>query len=158
MQSKEELEKWYKNPDPWEYQTTQDDLERKSILLSMLTHKYKRSLDIGCGEGYITKDLPALEIHGIELSDNAASRFPENVKRVLEPIGSYDLVVTTGTLYHQYNHKKIAEMIESAAHRHVLVAGIKSWLLPYTFGKVIDTREFKYRQFIQKVTLYEVGA
>ena len=157
MQSKEELEQWYKNPDPWAYETTHDDLNRKDQILNMFDRTYTRALDIGCGEGFLTRDLPAVDIHGIEISDLAASRFPWNVKRVHAPEGVYDLVITTGTLYEQYNHEQIAQWIKSCACRHVLIAGIKDWLKPYSFGKVISSKEFFYRQFVQSVTLYEVS-
>ena len=156
MQTKEELESWYKNPDPWAYESTHDDLIRKENLLNMLTLKYRRALDIGCGEGFVTRDLPAINIHGIEISDIAASRLPSNVKRVHEPVGIYDLVITTGTLYQQYNHEQIAEWIRRAACCHVLIAGIKDWLIPYKFGIPIATKEFQYRQFVQSVVLYGV--
>ncbi len=158
MQTKEELEQWYKTPDPWEYETTQDDQIRKDLLLNMLTIRYRRALDIGCGEGFVTRDLPAIDIHGIEISDLAASPLPWNVKRVHEPEGFYDLVMTTGTLYQQYNHEKIAEWIRRCAYRHVLVAGIKDWLIPYNFGTPIAAKEFQYRQYTQSVILYEVSA
>jgi hypothetical protein len=158
MQSKEELEHWYRNADPWAYETTQDDLNRKQIIMDMLTIRYRRALDIGCGEGFVTRDLPAIDIHGIEISDTAASRLPWNVKRVHEPEGFYDLVMTTGTLYQQYNHEQIAEWIRRSAYRHVLVAGIKDWLIPYNFGTPIAAKEFQYRQYTQSVILYEVGS
>jgi hypothetical protein len=158
MQSKEELEQWYKICDPWKYETTTDDLIRKNHLLELLAIRYLRALDIGCGEGFITIDLPATDIHGIEISDNAASRFPWNVKRVHEPEGLYDLVITTGTLYKQYNHKQINDWIVSSACRHVLIAGIKDWLLPYSYGKILDKKEFNYREYTQQIVLYEVSA
>lgn len=104
MQTKEELDNWYRYPDPWAYETTQDDLDRKQKIIDLLSTRYQRAIDIGCGEGFVTRDLPAIEIHGIEISDLAASRLPWNVKRVHEPEGIYDLVMTTGTLYTQYNH------------------------------------------------------
>ena len=157
MQTKEELEQWYKTADPWQYETTTDDLIRKDHLLNMLSIRYNRALDIGCGEGFVTRDLPAEDIHGIEISDLAASRLPWNVKRVHEPEGVYDLVMTTGTLYSQYNHLQIAEWIKKSACRHILIAGIKDWLIPYNFGNPIATKEFTYRQYIQSVTLYEVS-
>jgi 16S rRNA A1518/A1519 N6-dimethyltransferase RsmA/KsgA/DIM1 with predicted DNA glycosylase/AP lyase activity len=157
MQTKEELEKWYAIPDPWMYLQTEDDIKRKNIILDLL-NKYKRALDIGCGEGFITTDLPAIDIHGIEISDNAAHRLPWNVKRVHQPEGVYDLVMTTGTLYQQYNHAQIAEWIRRAASRHVLIAGIKDWLVPYNFGTPIASKEFKYREYTQSVILYEVSA
>lgn len=158
MQSKEELERWYAVPDPWQYQQTQDDLQRKHLILEMFPMFYKRALDIGCGEGFVTTDLPAADIHGIEISDNAASRFPWNVKRVHAPEGLYDLVITTGTLYKQYNHKEINDWIVNSACRHVLIAGIKEWLMPYSYGKLLDKKEFNYREYTQQVFLYEVSA
>jgi hypothetical protein len=158
MQTKEELEQWYKNADPWAYESTHDDLYRKEKILSLLPIRYNRAIDIGCGEGFVTRDLPAEDIHGIELSDLAASRLPWNIKRVHAPEGIYDLVMTTGTLYEQYNHEQIAHWIKSSACRHILIAGIKDWLKPYVFGNVITQIEFSYRQFIQSVTLYEVGS
>ena len=97
IQTKEELENWYNNPDPWLYEATPDDKKRKDLILSLLDH-YDTALDIGCGEGFITKDIPANKIYGIELSDNASSRLPNNVNRLLKPEGKYDLVMTTGTL------------------------------------------------------------
>ena len=158
MQSKEELEKWYSTPDPWAYETTFDDLDRKEKILQILPTKYTRALDIGCGEGFVTRNLPAIDIHGIELSDFAASRFSWNIRRVFAPEGMYDLVMTTGTLYQQYDHQQIAKWIKESACKHILIAGIKDWLIDYDFGKIIQQKEFAYRQYIQKVTLYEVGS
>lgn len=158
MQTKEELENWYAIPDPWMYLETPDDLNRKNIILDFLPTDYQRALDIGCGEGFITADLPAVDIHGIEISDNAARRLPWNVLRVSEPVGLYDLVMTTGTLYSQYDHKKIAEWIKKSACRHILIGGIKEWLVPYDFGKLIKETEFAYREYTQRLMLYEVGA
>lgn len=158
MQSKEELENWYRFPDPWAYETTQDDLDRKQKIIDILPFEYLRAIDIGCGEGFVTRDLPAIEIHGIEISDLAAGRLPWNVKRVTEPEGLYDLVMTTGTLYAQYNHEQIVNWIKKCSCRHILIAGIKDWLMPYSFGNVIERIEFPYREFTQSVVLYEVGS
>jgi len=157
MQSKEELEKWYSKEDPWSYKTTQDDLDRKKVIINFLEGNiYDKCLDIGCGEGFITADLPAKEIYGLEISDAAAARFPNNVKRVLSPDGKYDLVATMGTMYKQYNHKQMYEWIKSSASKHILIAGIDSWLLPYNYGKLLKEKKYKYRQFTQRLQLYEV--
>ena len=169
MQTKEELEHWYAVADPWLYKLTPDDEIRKNLILDFLPLNYQRALDIGCGEGFVTTDLPAIEIHGIEISDNAARRLPWNVKRVHSPEGLYDLVMTTGTLYQQYDHVQIYNWIKQSACRHILVAGNNEHLIDYDFGKIINQKEFTYRQYyiadlhtyrqyIQRVTLYEVGA
>ncbi len=152
MQSKEELERWHTSEDAWGYKTNTDDIVRKKKLLSFLGI-YDRALDIGSAEGWITGDIQAKVIHGIETSDNASSRFPSNVQRVLKPEGTYDLVMTTGTLYEQYDREQIIKWIKQSATKHVLIAGIKDWLpkLPepdkYT--------EFKYRQYTQSIFFYE---
>ena len=52
-----------------------------------------------------------------------------------------------------YNYNII---MESASH-HILIGGIKDWLVNYNFGKQIKTIEFPYREFTQKMTIYEVS-
>ncbi len=163
MQSKQELEHWYQNPDPWAYKTNPDDLKRKAEIIMTLNdinnfQEYNKAVDIGCGEAFVTTSLPAKLIHGIEISDKAAERFPSNVIRVLQPEGKYDLVMTTGTLYQQYDHSQIKDWMISCASKHILVAGIKDWLIHYDFGKVILEKEFQYRQYTQRLVIYEVGA
>jgi hypothetical protein len=157
MQSKEELENWYLREDPWNYKTTEDDYFRKEKILSLLK-KYDKALDIGCGEGFITKDLPANEIFGIELSDNASLRLPSNVTRLIQPVDTYDLVMTTGTLYQQYNHQQITNWIKQSASHHILVGGIKDWMIWSEFGEIINEIEFQYREYTQIIRLYEITA
>lgn len=160
MQSKQELEYWYQNPDPWAYKTTADDAFRKEKIINVLKEfgPFNRALDIGAGEGYVTESIPAERIHAIEISDLAASRFPPNVTRVFVPDSKYDLVMTNGTLYQQYDHRHIAKTIMSCAVKHVLIAGIKSWLIHYDFGKIVHDEEFQYREYTQRLIVYEVSA
>lgn len=155
QQTKQELEDWYKKTDPWSYKTTNDDIIRKEKILSLLEN-YDTALDIGCGEGFITTDLPASKIYGIELSDNASSRLPNNIIRLTKPEEKYDLVMTTGTLYRQYDNEQIRNWIFESSKRHILVGGIKDWMIWSDFGNVIKEIEFKYREYIQIIRLYEV--
>lgn len=156
-QDKLELENWYKYSDPWGYETNPDDLKRKAAILQAIPKgKYRRALDIGCGEGWITKDLPAAEIHGIELSDNAAARLPSNVKRVSEPQGEYDLIICTGMLYKHYDYKQFTDWIKRAAKCIVITCNIKDWEtndLPA--AKQVMQSEFPYREFTQKLRVYK---
>lgn len=153
MQSKEELEQWHSQKDPWGYETNPYDKVRKDIILSMLGN-YDRALDIGAGEGWLTKDLPSREIHAIEISDNASARFPNNVIRVHKPEGEYDLVITTGTLYRQYDNQQILDWIKEAKPKTLLIAGIKDWLVDLPFGTPTKEIEFPYREYTQVIKLY----
>lgn len=159
MQSKQELEEWYSQPDRWGYFKNTEDAKRlKYILLALSQGKnqYNRAIDIGCGEGFVTQHLPATQIHGLDLSDHALTRLPSNVLPVSKPDGKYDLVVSTGTLYAHYDHEAMHQLILNAASEYILIGGIDEWLLPKHFGKEIYTFSFNYREFTQKLTLYHV--
>lgn len=157
MQQKSELENWYGEPDPWNYKNNPDDIKRKKTILQVLDSypSFTKALDIGCGEGWITQDIPAKEIHGIELSDNAAERLPKNVKRVSEPEGKYDLIICTGMLYKQYDYRKFLDWIKNHANGVVLTSNIKQWQindLPNEY--LIHQEDFPYREYVQNMRLY----
>lgn len=157
MQSKPEIEEWYKDRDPWGYETNPEDLKRKEVILGFLSGKgFERALDIGAGEGFITGDLPASELHAIEWSDIAAGRLPAHVKRIYAPKGKYDLVVATGVLYGQYDWQQITKWILSAASGLVLTSNIKSWEInKLPRERLLKELEFPYREYIQHLCLYD---
>lgn len=170
MQSKHDLERHYEKPDPWGYKKREDDSRRKHYLISIASMlcplefgNYKRAIDICCGEGWITGSLPAGdEIHGIELSDNAASRFPPHVKRVAEPEGKYDLVVATGCLYAHYDWQQIVRHIikASAQYSIIILSNIEPWehaeAVKRIPGKQIFEARFPYNEHHQKVRAFLV--
>ena len=159
MQTKQELEDWYGEKDPWKYEITRDDARRKNAILASLGPRhYERALDIGGGEGWITKELPANDKYCLEISDNALSRLPDTVIGIHEPKGKYDLVLATGVLYQQYDWRQMIDWIKTHASRTIIVAGIKDWLVPEIeeLGKPVDTMEFPYRQYIQQIMRYEI--
>ena len=116
LQSIDELETWYEKPDPWDYENNPDDLKRRAMLLSVLPEKqYRKVLDIGCGDGFVTVRLPGEEIIGIDISANAISHASKKTLPHIEyhryslfdlpELGwdqSFDLIVITGVLYPQY--------------------------------------------------------
>jgi len=155
-QTKQELNTWYSEEDPWKYKTSSDDQKRKDIIISFI-EPCNRILDLGAGEGWITKDLPAKEIEAIEISDLAASRMPLNIKRVFEPVGMYDYIIACGILYSQYSFQTFLDIIIKHAYKAV-IAGIEDWLVPHKVGTLIKETSFKYRQYNQIVELYEVNS
>lgn len=157
-QSKQDLDSWYSKKDPWGYTENVDDNIRKQVILDALTPfaPFKRALDIGCGEGFITKDLPAKEIEGIEISDVASERLPSNVKRVDKPKGKYDLIICTGMLYEQYDWEQFIEWIKEHSSGIILTCNIKDWENnPLPSGAVIHTYEFPYRTYTQILKVYQ---
>ena len=167
MQSKDDLESFYKAEDPWGYKSNGDDTKRKDIIISSLDFicsfnglYLKNVLDIGCGEGWITKDIPAEMLYGYDLSDRATSRLPENVIKLdslNEPM-KFDLVTTMGTLYKQYNYKWILEKIRLHARRFVLTCNIASWERNDIDKKYqIFEYKFKYRRFTERLAIYDLS-
>src|SRR5215217_1627254 len=115
IQSKSELEEWYERPDPWDYANDSEDLKRKQILLTEIPDlPYKSVLDIGCGNGFITTDLPGDNIVGVDLSDkaveianktNTKSNISYEAANIFDLINwdrKFDLIIITGVLYPQY--------------------------------------------------------
>jgi SAM-dependent methyltransferase len=120
IQPKDELEDWYSSEDPWGYYNNPHDTQRKERILAAIPKgNYENVLDIGAGNGFLTKDLPGRHIIGTDISEKAvefANRHtPEHVRFLagslfdlsemdLPPM---DLVVITGVLYPQYIGKSI---------------------------------------------------
>ncbi len=167
MQDKEALEDWYsQGHDPWAYRSNADDIKRKSYILSSLSigRMFKSALDLGCGEAWVTRDLPAEKIYGYELSDIAASRFPSNVERVSDDDirgGRFDLVVATGILYDHYNLDRFIEIINKCACGVILTCNIKNWEkgIDRINAQQVSELEFPYRDhYTQKLRVFHVFA
>ena len=170
MQPTHEIEASYCTPDPWQYQNDPRDLVRKEKIIetakrfSPFPLPYRNALDIGAGEGWITKDFPATIKHGYELSQQARDRFPENVIAIGEPVGSYELITATGVMYDHYNWPWFMHLIDEHASNIVITCNIKTWEIPALRDErvikdmrlsEIFTEEFEYREFIQKLRVFK---
>ncbi len=158
MQSREELEAWYETPDPWGFQTNPDDQDRKRRILAAIRRpgpKYKRALDVGCGEGWITADLPAALIHGLEWSETARARIPASVIGVEEPSGKYDLILVSGVLYEQYDWQGIHDMVSAHAGKGatVVTCHIRDLEKPLP-AEHEHVEEFPYREYVEILRRY----
>lgn len=154
-----EIEKHYEVKDPWFYESTPDDQVRKDKILETLKGRtYKRALDIGGGEGWISKDLPAESIEVYEVSENARKRLPEGILGVTEATGKYDLIVGTGIFYQHYDYEKFLDIIKNHSSGNVLLCNIDSWIVDEVYERLgqPSTREtFPYREFTQRLEFYE---
>jgi 2-polyprenyl-3-methyl-5-hydroxy-6-metoxy-1,4-benzoquinol methylase len=172
----EDIEKEYLKPDPWGYKQSAEDSRRKKIILNIARmcstghtypFAYKRAIDICCGEGFITEDLPAQEIFGLEISDNAAVRMHPTIKRVLqvrEKDEKFDLIVATGWMYLHYDIYSIFQNIVWATKPGsiIIISNIESWeqqeLLKEFFKRwtqIFEAR-FPYNEHHQKLRVFRV--
>lgn len=168
MQTKAELEEFYKTPDPWGYTTNDDDYLRRNIIFEvkrLLRGRTDRALELGAGEGFLTWPLSWVSerVEYIELSDIAAKRLEDSVtgslgcKRVKKPSGKYDFILAAGVLYEQYNYKQMRQWIEYCASDIVLTCHYSE------AGKVHDKfdkeqifyAEFPYRKGKQIMRVYQ---
>jgi SAM-dependent methyltransferase len=120
VQSPAELDDFWKKEDPWGYRVHPHDRIRVGELLAALPRRtYERVLDIGCGDGFLTFELPGNQVRGLDLSKEAirwaterakarpdAARFTFAAASIFDlgqlDLGTFDLIVITGVLYPQY--------------------------------------------------------
>ncbi len=120
IQSSQELDAFYSTPDPWGYYNNPHDTIRKARILAALPRlDYQNALDIGCGNGFITNDLPAKGVIGLEFSEKAVTWAKEHAAPQVEyrqgsifdlpdlDLPPMDLIVITGVLYPQYIGKSL---------------------------------------------------
>lgn len=174
LQPLDELEEWYEKPDPWEYENNPDDLNRRAMLLSVLPKReYRRVLDIGCGDGFVTVRLPGREIIGTDISANAIRHAVKNKPSHIAYFQhslfdlpgqgwdeSFDLIVITGVLYPQYignseslTYVIIDDLLQSGAH--LVSCHIDEWYKA-RFPYITLRREYyPYREYTHVLEVYQ---
>ena len=172
IQSKEELNDWYSQGDPWGYFDNPHDAMRKARILSTIPQlEYENVLDIGCGNGFLTNGLPGKKITGLEISEKAVQWANEHAApNVHYRAGSLfdipdlnlpamDLIVITGVLYPQYiaeSHRLVYVLIDRLLKPSgiLLCSHIYEWYklrFPYL---TISREYFAYREFSQVLEVY----
>lgn len=173
IQSKTELDLFHSSKDPWCYENNNEDMIRKEILLNEIPkQQYKNVLDIGCGQGFITRHLPGENIWGVDLSQNAIEFAKKNstdnkIKFIQGSIFEidelvnlkFDLVVITGVLYLQYignSSSLIYLLIDKvlAAKGTLISVHINEWYncqFPYLRTKQAF---YNYREYIHNLEIY----
>jgi 2-polyprenyl-3-methyl-5-hydroxy-6-metoxy-1,4-benzoquinol methylase len=178
IQPLEELEQFYQNDDPWNYETTPDDAHRKSTLISEIPERsYQNVLDIGCGHGFITRDLPGQDILGVDLSFNAIQqannwlkKMPPSHKQIQFLQSSlfdlpnhlnsrYDLILITGVLYPQYigeSNRLVYCIIDQLLKEDgiLITCHINEWLTARFPYLLLESFFFSYRQYTQRLEVY----
>jgi predicted TPR repeat methyltransferase len=173
LQSKSDIDNWHEKADPWGYEASPDDLMRKEILLSEVpSGRYERVLDIGCGQGFITRDLPGESILGVDISEAAINHAKQTAAPHISYLASdlfnlprhlgaqqFDLVVITGVMYPQYigHGSELVKMIVDSLLKRggVLVSvHISDWYRSrFRYPRVSDSVYF-YRNYHHLLEVY----
>lgn len=171
LQSMEELDQWHASDDPWQYESTPDDLRRKSILLSEIpSRSYGRTLDIGCGQGFVTRDLPGSSVMGIDISSQAiarAQRYSDDALQfrqasIFDLAGCeerYDLIIVTGVLYPHYIGNSLTLIYRIVdrllAENGVLVSvHIDAWYKARFPLLLLKQHFYDYREYTHRLEVY----
>lgn len=170
MQRLSDIEKAYEVRDPWGFQSNPEDEKRKRRILEIATQYrpimlfYDRALDIGAGEGWITKDLPARKKYGYEVSTHAKKRFPSDV---MDYEGGekghggnqFDLITACGVLYSHYDYRHFIRMINTHASNVIITCNIKDWEINLKANPIEATQvhmeEFTYREYVQTLRVFK---
>lgn len=174
IQPLKELENWQKKQDPWSYENNPEDEKRKDILLSEIPIKeYSSVLDIGCGQGFITKHLHGKMITGTDISKAAikiAKKYikNKNIKFIQNdifdlnqkfPDDKFDLIIITGVLYPQYIGKSstlIYKIIDKALNKKGILVSvhINDWYVSRFPYLLLKEYYYNYREFVHKLEIY----
>jgi SAM-dependent methyltransferase len=172
LQALDALEAWHESADPWQYESHPDDAKRRDILLSELPRAdYPRVLDIGCGQGFVTRMLPGRSVLGIDVSAGAiahAKAFADERLDFLE-CGlleaprkldrQFELVVITGVLYPQYIGNSL-QVVYRIVDRLLAPGGvlasvhIDAWYrarFPYL---MLREHRYPYREYVHRLEIY----
>jgi len=174
IQKLSELDEFHKKQDPWNYENNDEDLKRIDYLLKQLHSKtYNKVLDIGCGQGFVTKQLPGTEIVGVDISEEAIKHAKSSNKdyhinylscsifdlNTNFSNNRFDLIVITGVLYPQYignSSSLIYLIIDKLLNKGgtLISVHIDSWYkcqFPYFKAKEIL---YPYRTYNHKLEVY----
>jgi len=164
LDTKEILEERYVAEDPFGYQSNPWDAHRKKTIIDM-AEKYspfRVAVDIGAGEGWITRHLPAGEIYGYEISDKAAARFPKNVARYKEEDGllECDLVLASGVFYRHNDWSAMSDLIDVLAKHIIITCHITEAeiVLPWLDFYQVEEETFNYRDKTETLRVYNVAS
>lgn len=172
MQPLDEIERWHREKDPWDYESSEYDQLRKEILLSEIPPgKYQNVLDIGCGQGFVTRDLPGDRVFGVDISGEAirhAKKYEDGrisfQQASIFDLNSiftckFDLIVVTGVLYPHYVGNSLSliyEIVDKLLNSGGVVVSvhINSWYrarFPYLLFREFS---YDYREYVHKLEIY----
>jgi len=171
-------DEYEKNLDPWGYETNPSDAVRRQWFQNFSSSIPKsRSLDIGAGVGFISKDIETNEYVGLDISPTSTSELnayferigKNNTHKAIEGsvldleilnLGTFDFIISTGVFYEHYlgkNRSNLESQINSVSDygTYLLTIHIADWktLIPSLGFIEIDRWQYPYREFTHELIL-----
>ena len=164
--------------DPWGYESNPSDVVRRQWFHAFTGSIPKsRTLDIGAGVGFISRDIKTEEYVGLDISPTSTSELNNYFKKIgkgkthqaiegsvldLEKmnLGTFDFIIGTGVFYEHYlgkNKNNLESQINSVSRYGTYLATIHiaewSTLIP-NFGFIeLDRWQYPYREFTHELIL-----
>jgi hypothetical protein len=164
--------------DPWDYETNSSDVVRRQWFHGFTNSIDKsRTLDIGAGLGFISKEIKTEEYIGIDISPTSTSELNSYFERIGKnkthkaikgsvldlskmDLGSFDFIVSTGVFYEHYlgkNLNNLESQINSVSDfgTYLLTVHIAEWptLIPSLGFIELDRWQYPYREFTHELVL-----
>lgn len=172
LQPLSEIEATYAEADPWGYESNPHDDARKQILLDHARRaRPKRTLEIGCGHGFVTRDLPGDVVVGVDIAGAAI----EHARRDAPPrveyrrasifdlpslgLAAFDLVVVAGVLYDHYigaTLPLVYTLVDEtlAPGGRLISVHIDSWYRARFPFRLLSTEIYPYREYLHRLEVY----
>jgi 2-polyprenyl-3-methyl-5-hydroxy-6-metoxy-1,4-benzoquinol methylase len=171
LQKIDDLEQWNDNEDPWGYNNNfHDDLRKITLLDQIPKRDYENVLDIGCGQGFITNNLPGKNVYGVDISETAIKFARKSNTKVDYSVGSifeidklveikFDLIIITGVLYPQYigNSSSLIYLLIDKILRPngiLISVHINEWYSSQFPYLKINQLYYDYREFTHNLEIY----
>lgn len=164
--------------DPWGYETNPSDVVRRQWFEAFSRSISKtRTLDIGAGVGFISKDIKTNEYIGLDISQTSTAELNAYFQKVgkaethkairgsvldLEKmdLGTFDFIISTGVFYEHYlgkNKNNLESQINSVTSygTYLLTIHIADWptLIPNLGFIELDRWQYPYREFTHELIL-----
>lgn len=131
MNSPSPIESYYRQPELWEmdrYEGNPNQRLRARMVAAMVPDDVESVLDVGCGNGFITRRINAKHVVGLDPSSEALAHFEgEKVCAPAEAIpfedGSFDAIVCCEVLEHLPSQTlaKVVREIQRVSRRAIII-------------------------------------
>jgi SAM-dependent methyltransferase len=164
--------------DPWGYEANPNDAVRRRWFEAFSSPISKsRTLDIGAGVGFISRDITTNEYVGLDISETSTSELNAYFRKVGKDnthkairgsvldldkmnLGIFDFIIGTGVFYEHYlgkNRNNLESQINSVSSygTYLLTVHIADWptLIPTLDFIELDRWQYPYREFTHELIL-----